>query len=109
MTGRLEILIDGEWREVEGVASVEIDLEPEPQLTPVQIYIEHRRVIREAYATLAGAYVEAARPIVDEAARRLEAVGRSLRAARFIDQDGKPVRQPDRPAWQSPYGPPSSR
>ncbi|MCL6734403.1 MULTISPECIES: hypothetical protein [Streptomyces] len=110
MTGRLEVLgDDGEWHQVPGVASVEIDMKLEPQQTPIQIYIENGQVIREAYATLAGAYAAAARPIVIEVARRLEAVGSSLRAGRLIDQDGKPVRQPDRPAWQSPYGPPSPR
>ncbi|MFB7029653.1 MULTISPECIES: hypothetical protein [unclassified Streptomyces] len=32
-----------------------------------------------------------------------------LRAAGLLDKDGHPTRRPDRPAWQSPYGPPPRR
>ncbi|MDX3019890.1 hypothetical protein [Streptomyces acidiscabies] len=105
MNVRLEMLGDnGEWHNVPGVATVELHDE-QPERTPIQIYVEHGRVIREGYAAFANAYVTAARPMIEEAVRALEAVGRSLRAARLIDQDGNPVRHPDRPAWQSPYGP----
>lgn len=104
---RLEVLgEDGEWHEVPGVASVELDQE---QATPLQLFITEYRPVRDAYVQLARAYAEAARPVVEAAAHGLEAYGRALRAARVIDQDGRPTRSTDRPAWQSPYGPPARR
>lgn len=108
MTVRLEVLgEDGEWHEVPGVTSVELHEEqPEPeQKTPLQVFLEEYRPVHDAYIRLARAYAAAALPVMEELTRGLEAYGRALRAAHVIDQDGRPVRRPDRPTWQSPYGP----
>jgi hypothetical protein len=111
VTARLEVLgEDGEWHEVPGVVSVELHQEqPEQQPTPLQLFIEEYRPVHNAYVRAARAYAAAARPVVEELARGIQAYGRALRAARVIDQDGRPVRRPERPAWQSPYGPPGRR
>lgn len=107
MTPRLEMIgDDGEWHEVPGVTSIELHPEqPEQQPTPLQLFIEEYRPVHDAYIRFAHAYVEAARPVVEQLARSIEAYGQALRAARVIDQDGRLTRRPERPAWQSPYGP----
>ncbi|EDY43946.1 hypothetical protein [Streptomyces sp. SPB074] len=51
------------------------------------------------------AYASALRPALEEIARTI----RALRDAGLIDQDGKPTQPRNRPAWQSPYGPPPRR
>ncbi|MFC8520780.1 hypothetical protein [Streptomyces sp. NPDC057257] len=110
---RLELLAaEGGWEEVPGVASVEIHAEeptPVPALTPLQQFAEQYRPVRQAYVQLVHAYAEAARPVVEAAARGIEAYGRALRQAGLIDQHGRVVARPDRPSWQSPYGPPTRR
>ncbi|MFC9682692.1 hypothetical protein [Streptomyces sp. NPDC056948] len=86
MTVRLEILDEeGEWRVVPGIASV--DFHPTgPDVTDEEW---RRHDARDALHYLMTGFEEIRRPTV-------------------IDQDGNPVRPcPDRPAWQSPYGPPS--
>ncbi|MCX4575644.1 hypothetical protein OHB41_21110 [Streptomyces sp. NBC_01571] len=107
MTARLEVLgDDGEWREVPGITSVQLHAEePEQVPTPLELFVEETRPLREAYVQFAKAYVEAARPIVEAAARGIEAYGCALRQAGLIDEQGRPVTRRDRPAWQSPYGP----
>ncbi|MFE6284378.1 hypothetical protein [Streptomyces sp. NPDC057877] len=113
MTARLEVLgEDGEWHEVPGIASVELHQEqpdPDPERTPLQLFVEEYRPVRDAYVRLVHAYTEAARPVVESLARGIETSGRALRQAGLIDQDGRPVPRRDRPAWQSPYGPQQRR
>ncbi|MGW4728885.1 hypothetical protein ACWEQC_06840 [Streptomyces shenzhenensis] len=95
MTARLEVFLDGEWKEVQGVVSVnsgdvQYDVNPpapEPD-SPVP-ELEITLVIRTAH-------VEEAFANAGEAFRRL-----CNRFPRVIDQDGNPVR----PAWQSPCRP----
>lgn len=43
--------------------------------------------------------------VIEQAARTFAA----LQNAGLLDADGKPARRTDRPAWQSPYGPPTRR
>ncbi|MGW2209938.1 hypothetical protein [Streptomyces sp. NPDC001781] len=110
MTVRLEILgEDGEWHEVPGIASVEFDEEQPDDTEPWAAFAEQQRLtvayVREQHAALIRAYMAMARPVMEEASRHLAAAARALRDARFIGQDGDPIRRPDRPAWQSPYGP----
>jgi hypothetical protein len=72
-----------------------------PQLTPEQVEHVTRqlRAVTEAYrsmlATLAPAVAETCRQLHD-----------ALKSAGLLDKDGKPTTRPDRPAWQTPYGPP---
>lgn len=55
------------------------------------------------------AYREALRPVLAEAVKVWDAYVQALRDAGVMDDEGKPVRRRDRPAWQSPYGPPQKR
>lgn len=85
----------GEWATVEGITSVEIEHTPDPELdrpwpgaitTDVQVDL--------------GPFV-----------RALEAAGNALRAVAHARRDQfalapPPVETRERPAWQSPYGPP---
>lgn len=48
---------------------------------------------------------EAVAPAVVAAAQELARAFAALRDAGLLDDDGKPIARPDRPAWQSPYGP----
>ncbi|MCI4143033.1 hypothetical protein [Streptomyces sp. MMS20-AI2-20] len=54
-------------------------------------------------------FVAALRPQLEAAARAFADLGQQLHAAGLIDADGNPTARPDRPAWQSPYGPPTRR
>ncbi|GAB2331772.1 hypothetical protein AB0N20_27430 [Streptomyces griseoincarnatus] len=104
MTTHLEVLgDDGEWHEIHGIASVELHQEqPEPstELTPLQLYIQQYAPVRDAYIAFVKAYVEAARPVMEQLAQAVEVYGKALQDY----QQARPVRR-DRPAWQSPYGP----
>ncbi|MFD7884062.1 hypothetical protein ACFV3N_16685 [Streptomyces bauhiniae] len=94
----------GAWREVPGIASIEVDEEPPPpapERTPLQLYIEQGRTVRDAYIRAGRAYAEAARPVMETLARGLEAYGQALQAIRTTTRSG----DTHRPAWQSPYGP----
>jgi hypothetical protein len=87
---RLEILgDDGEWHYVPGVTSAEFHPEPAAEQPDDQFF---RR--QHAFDALVFSTTTTYEP----------------RRPRVIDQDGNPVQpRPDRPAWQSPYGPPSRR
>ncbi|MEH0650686.1 hypothetical protein QA995_14895 [Streptomyces scabiei] len=61
--------------------------------------------LHAAIAQLAESFIPVARAIIDA----FNQLGRQLREAGLIDDDGKPITRADRPAWQSPYGPPQSR
>lgn len=60
--------------------------------------------MRAAFRAWAEAVAPAARALVAEFARLAE----QLREAGVVDEQGRPARR-DRPAWQSPYGPPPRR
>ena len=88
MTVRLEFLgDDGEWHELEGVTNVQF----RPSGPDVTDEEWRRHDALDSLVYMFTAHEDAARP-------------------RVIDQDGNPVRtRADRPAWQSPYGPPPRR
>jgi hypothetical protein len=48
-------------------------------------------------------------PAVVAAVAQLNQAMEGLREAGLLDEDYKPVKAADRPAWQSPYGPPQRR
>ncbi len=54
------------------------------------------------------AFARALQPVVQAAAAVMRQLDEALRAAGHASSTGKPGRR-DRPAWQSPYGPPSRR
>jgi hypothetical protein len=111
------------WQPLGHVGEVEIEYEgdeepdfPADFATPTNIVI----VIDAASVTAAAerirqlqaafqAYVEAVRPRMEEAGRALAQGFEALRQAGLVDHDCKPARPRDRPAWQSPYGPPRRR
>ncbi|MFD3574743.1 hypothetical protein [Streptomyces sp. NPDC058644] len=98
---RVEILVDGEWQPLEGITNVVIY--DEPEIT--RAVADRMREAQTAMTAFMRAYAEAARPLIEEAGRAFQ----TMRDAGLIDDDGKPARRPDRPAWQSPYGPPRRR
>ena len=61
--------------------------------------------LHAAITQLAESFIPVARAIADA----FNQLGRQLHAAGLIDDEGKLVKAADRPAWQSPYGPPSRR
>ncbi|MGW5122993.1 hypothetical protein ACWEQ7_02830 [Streptomyces sp. NPDC004069] len=68
--------------------------------------------IRALHTAIFRTYMAAARPLMDELARALAALTatvRNLQEDGVFDEIGKPGRPRDRPAWQSPYGPPRRR
>ncbi|GHA28821.1 hypothetical protein GCM10010372_30840 [Streptomyces tauricus] len=109
MTGRLHVFLDGEWQEIEGVVSVELDEE-----MPDEAYWRrHDALDALAFSMpqLSGTFettvITVCTDRYDEAFDRVRRAmqGLSEPRPRVIDQDGNPVR----PAWQSPYGPPRRR
>ncbi|MBQ0827677.1 hypothetical protein [Streptomyces tagetis] len=108
MTTRLEILgDDGRWHEVPGVVSVELRHE-QPDDPRDEVYRRHDAFDSLVFSMprLAGR-IELSNWIARfrEACDRAEEETRRVTAASVVDQDGRPIRRRDRPAWQSPYGP----
>ncbi|MBP5918656.1 hypothetical protein F3K34_44095 [Streptomyces sp. LBUM 1486] len=66
---------------------------------------EQIALAQEAWQNLARTYAAA----VAQVAKAFEELARHVREAGLANEDGPPARRPDRPAWQSPYGPPRSR
>lgn len=92
MTARMEVMGDeGEWKPLEGITDVVIDEAP-----------DRAREVHDTLRSFMRAYAEAMRPVMEQLARSFQA----MRDAGLVDESGKPARRPDRPAWQSPYGPP---
>ncbi|MFU0241685.1 hypothetical protein ACKI1J_38845 [Streptomyces scabiei] len=79
--------------------------DPTSDNTHRETIVRQAAELHAAIAQLAEHFLPVARAIV-EAYNQL---GRQLHQAGLLDEDGKPVQRSDRPAWQSPYGPPSRR
>jgi ribosomal protein S12 methylthiotransferase accessory factor YcaO len=80
--------------------------------TPSALTDAEREALLRAGAALSAAITEFAQallPAVQAAARQLTAHLEALKTAGLLDTNGKPARRTDRPAWQSPYGPPTKR
>ncbi|MER7815633.1 hypothetical protein [Streptomyces sp. NPDC096153] len=76
----------------------------QPQLTD-----EQREALLARMAEITHQFrqmIEAVLPAVRAAAEQAAQVFAALQAAGLVDEDGKPTRPADRPAWQTPYGPP---
>jgi hypothetical protein len=106
---RVEILnADGQWQELEGVTDIEFHQEPTLAEQIAYAEAERVRMAQAVLAEFAAAYVAAMRQAASNAAQGLATFAEALRTP--IDQDGKQVRpHTARPAWQSPYGPPTRR
>ncbi|MGD6750966.1 hypothetical protein [Streptomyces sp. BH105] len=99
---RVEHLDDnGEWQPLEGITNVVIYEETEA----VRAAADRLREVTQAMHAFMQAYADALRPAVEQMARAFQ----TMKDANLIDEQGKPVKRSDRPAWQSPYGPPRRR
>lgn len=76
---------------------------PPPTVDPEQV-----RAAVEQMRTALRAWVEAVAPGVRALAEEFARLAEQLREAGVVDNQGRPVRR-NRPAWQSPYGPPPRR
>lgn len=76
---------------------------PPPTVDPEQV----RAAVEQVRAGLR-AWAEAVAPAVRTVAEEFARLAEQLREAGVVDDQGRPVRR-DRPAWQSPYGPPPRR
>ncbi|UUU21692.1 hypothetical protein [Streptomyces sp. DSM 40750] len=77
-----------------------------------QITDEQREQLRQRSAELHAAlakFAESFAPVARAITESFAQLGRQLRESGLIDEDGQPVKPADRPAWQSPYGPPQRR
>jgi hypothetical protein len=78
-----------------------------PQLTD-----EQREQLLERVVTVVAEIrkmAELVAPAVIAAVANLNQALEGLREAGLLDEDFKPIKPADRPAWQSPYGPPARR
>ncbi|MFC7869664.1 hypothetical protein ACFUS2_00690 [[Kitasatospora] papulosa] len=88
---RVEIEQDGGWVPVEGVTSIELHQEdPEPG------------------TSVSWSPLRPAGEVMAELCRLVEAASRAIQSTALVDDTGR-IRRRDRPAWQSPYGPPQRR
>lgn len=55
------------------------------------------------------AFVQAFMPTAQAVTEQFAQLQQALQHAGLLDADGRPTRTADRPAWQSPYGPPKRR
>ncbi|MFJ1731488.1 hypothetical protein [Streptomyces sp. NPDC088254] len=76
---------------------------PAPAVDPERV----RAAVEQMRAALR-AWGEAVAPAVRAMAEEFARLAQHLREAGVVDDHGRPVRR-DRPAWQSPYGPPPRR
>ncbi|QFR00736.1 hypothetical protein F9278_36285 [Streptomyces phaeolivaceus] len=73
---------------------------------------EHREQLLQAAAELHTAitkFTESFMPMARALADSYAQFVRQLREAGYLDDQDQPVKPADRPAWQSPYGPPKRR
>ncbi|MEV7991578.1 hypothetical protein AB0O67_06590 [Streptomyces sp. NPDC086077] len=77
--------------------------QPAPAVDPEQV----RAAVEQVRAALR-AWAEAVAPAVRALAEQFAQLAEHLREAGVVDDQGRPARR-DRPAWQSPYGPPPRR
>ncbi|MEH0657573.1 hypothetical protein QA860_07455 [Streptomyces stelliscabiei] len=81
------------------------DLTPQPTDEQRETIARQAAELHAAIVQLAEHFIPVARAIVEA----FNQLGRQLRDAGLLDEDGQPVKRTDRPAWQSPYGPPTKR
>ncbi|WP_432041443.1 hypothetical protein [Streptomyces cadmiisoli] len=99
MTARVEILgDDGEWLELTGVTAVELHAErPEAEQLSMEQAVE--------------GFMAWARQAAQQYARMAEEIVRTFNSAAAAAERFEQARRAcsNRPAWQSPYGPPPRR
>jgi acyl-CoA reductase-like NAD-dependent aldehyde dehydrogenase len=80
----------------------------EQQPTPPTVDPEQVRAAVEQVRAALRAWAEAVAPSVRALVAEFARLAEHLREAGVVDDQGRPARR-DRPAWQSPYGPPPRR
>lgn len=75
---------------------------------PPTVDAEQLRAAVDQLRAALRAYVDAVAPAVRQMAEQFARLAAALREAGVVDHQGRPTRR-DRPAWQSPYGPPPRR
>lgn len=106
----------GECQELEGVTSIDIQMEP-PVVDPefarawqemqewiARVHVQRVRLAAAMLEDIRDAFQGIA-PVAQEAGEAFQ----HLPEATGCDDCSEPVRPRDRPAWQSPYGPPRRR
>ncbi|MFI8191412.1 hypothetical protein ACIF8T_21755 [Streptomyces sp. NPDC085946] len=109
---------DPEWEAVGHITSIDFHIDPQEidpgfrqaweEMRERLARVEAERV-RRAQAVLeafARAYMQAVKPAVEAAGRAIAEAAQAIQQAGLVNADGRPARRRDRPAWQSPYGPP---
>ena len=79
-------------------------------ITPPQLTDEQREQLLRSVANVTAAlrqFAEALAPAALAMGQEFAKLSQALQAAGYLDDDGKPIKPADRPAWQSPYGPPT--
>ncbi|MER5875503.1 hypothetical protein ABT119_06180 [Streptomyces sp. NPDC001910] len=106
----------GEWQELEGVVTVELLFEAPPvdpefarawremQEWIARVHVQRVRLVAAMLEDIRDAFQGIA-PVAQEAGEAFQ----HLPEATGCDDCSEPVRPRDRPAWQSPYGPPQRR
>ncbi|MET7811766.1 hypothetical protein ABZT26_13010 [Streptomyces sp. NPDC005395] len=77
-------------------------------MTEQTVDSERVRAAVEQMRAALRAWAEAVAPAVPAMAEEFVRLAEHLREAGVVDEQGRPTRR-DRPAWQSPYGPPPRR
>ncbi|MEU3613462.1 hypothetical protein ABZ725_14260 [Streptomyces sp. NPDC006872] len=114
----------GEWQETAGVTAVDLHIEPAPIDLEFQqawqqvqehfghLHAERAQRAQEALERFRRSFENAAAPSarqsVQEAARSLAKLAEAVHQPAHCDHH-RPALRRDRPAWQSPYGPPQRR
>ncbi|MCX4697025.1 hypothetical protein [Streptomyces sp. NBC_01373] len=110
---------DGEWQEINGVVTVDFHIDP-PPIDPEfdrawQELHDHLARVEAERVRRAAALLEGLVHAFQQMAPAIEAANLGLTGLAEAVQDDQPARpdQPlprrDRPAWQTPYGPPRRR
>lgn len=106
-----ERLVDRGLTEDEAAAAIRAAENGQPTTHLELLSAEARAAAAEAVqqtSEIMRAFARAMQPIAQAAAATLRQLDEALRAAGYTP-GGKPGRRRDRPAWQSPYGPPPRR
>ncbi|GAA1977240.1 hypothetical protein [Kitasatospora viridis] len=83
----------------------------QPSNSPALTAEQHEQLLQASaqLGTAVAEIIQAAEPALRELGRQLAELLAALQQVGLIDADGHPTHPANRPAWQSPYGPPRRR
>lgn len=112
---------DADWEPVGHITSVDFHIDP-PAIDPefarawqafheqlARAQAERARRAQAVMEAFVRAYTEAVKPAAEAASRAFAELARAVQQAGARDDHAKPAPRRDRPAWQTPYGPPRRR